>query len=109
MASLSSKELKQFRAMAHQLRPVVIISGKGLSTNVIGEVQRALHDHELIKVKITLKDRSLREEMICEICRKSDAFLVQRIGYIATFYRKNPNADPRKSNLQLGSRLATNL
>jgi RNA-binding protein len=100
MNPLSSKERRQLRALAHTLRPVVTVAGKGLSDSVLQEVDRALADHELIKVKIAVGDRTQRETIIAALCERSGALLVQRIGNIATLIRPNPAADPKKSNLQ---------
>ena len=100
MNPLNSKERRQLRALAHNLRPVVTVAGKGLSDSVLQEVDRALADHELIKVKISVGDRTQRETIIGALCERSGALLVQRIGNIATLMRPNPAADPKKSNLQ---------
>jgi RNA-binding protein len=99
MNTPTSKELRQLRALAHKLRPVVTIAGKGLSDTVLEELDRALNDHELIKVKVAVGDREQRESVIAEACERSNASLVQRIGNIATLLRANPQADPKKSNL----------
>ena len=99
MNTPTSKELRQIRALAHKLRPVVTIAGKGLSDTVLEELDRALNDHELIKVKVAVGDREQRESVIAEVCERSSAVLVQRIGNIATLLRANPQADPKKSNL----------
>ena len=99
MNTPTSKELRQLRALAHKLRPVVTVAGKGLSSTVLDELDRALNDHELIKVKVSVGDREQRELVIAEVCERSSAVLVQRIGNIATLLRANPQADPKKSNL----------
>ena len=99
MTRPTSKELRQLRAQAHSLKPVVTVAGKGLAPSVLEELDRALNDHELIKVKVAVGDRELREAVIGELCAKSNAYLVQRVGNIATVLRANPQADPRKSNL----------
>ena len=99
MNTPTSKELRQLRALAHKLRPVVTVAGKGLSSTVLEELDRALKDHELIKVKVAVGDREQRESVIAEVCERSSAVLVQRIGTIATLLRTNPQADPKKSNL----------
>ena len=54
MTPPSSKELRQLRAQAHSLKPVVTIAGKGLAPSVLEELNRALNDHELIKVKVAV-------------------------------------------------------
>ena len=99
MTPPTSRELRQLRAQAHSLKPVVTLAGKGLTQSVLEELNRALSDHELIKVKIVVGDREQRESAIGELCTQSQAFLVQRVGNIATLLRPNPQADPRKSNL----------
>ena len=99
MNTPTSKELRQLRALAHKLRPVVTIAGKGLSDTVLAELDRALNDHELIKVKVAVGDREQRESVVASVCERSSAVLVQRIGNIATLLRANPQADPKKSNL----------
>ncbi|NCZ63912.1 MAG: YhbY family RNA-binding protein, partial [Cellvibrionales bacterium] len=50
--TLKNSELKQYRAIAHRLNPVVMIGGQGVSDGVLAELDRALKDHELIKLKI---------------------------------------------------------
>ena len=99
MTSPTSKELRQLRAKAHSLKPVVTVAGRGLAPSVLEELDRALNDHELIKVKVAVADREQRESVIEELCTHSEAYLVQRVGNIATLLRPNPQADSRKSNL----------
>ena len=99
MTPPSSNELRQLRAQAHSLKPVVTVAGKGLAPSVLEELDRALNDHELIKVKLAVSDREQRESVIEELCSQSEAYLVQRVGNIATLLRTNPQADPLKSNL----------
>ena len=48
---LSSKEKKRLRAIGHTLNPIVTIAGNGFSDGVKAEIERALKDHELIKLK----------------------------------------------------------
>ena len=99
MTDPSSKEIRQLRAVAHNLNPVVTIAGNGLSENVITELNRALHDHELIKVKVVVGDREQRDSVIAELCETTGARLVQRIGNVAIILRRSLQPDPKKSNL----------
>lgn len=95
----SAAALRQYRAIAHQLNPIVTVAGAGLSDGVVGEVERALADHELIKIKVAVGDRDTRDQLIAKLCNQVGAQLVQRIGNTATLLRRSPEADPRKSNL----------
>lgn len=92
-------ELKQFRALAHQLNPIVTVAGHGLSDPVVAELERALDDHELIKIKLAVGDRAVRDETLSALCEKTGALLIQQIGHTATILRRVAQPDPRKSNL----------
>lgn len=56
------------------------------------EILLALDHHELIKVRVNAGDRETREAMIAEICTESEAALIQRVGHIATLFRRNKEA-----------------
>ena len=48
---LTIERKRQMRAIGHHLKPIVWISERGLSPSLLGELNRALADHELIKIK----------------------------------------------------------
>lgn len=77
---------KQFRAIGHRLNPVLIISN-GLSDNIAAELERALDDHELIKIRINAADREEKKEILDSICATHHAELIQLTGHIALLYR----------------------
>ncbi|HEY7883967.1 MAG TPA: YhbY family RNA-binding protein, partial [Cellvibrionaceae bacterium] len=64
---ISADQKKQFRTRGHTLKPIVTIAGKGLTENVLTELNRALDDHELIKVKLALAEREDRALVIDEL------------------------------------------
>jgi RNA-binding protein len=86
---LSNTQQRFLRGLAHALKPVILIGGKGLTDAVIAELDLALEHHELVKVKVSAEDRDARDEMVAEMVAKSRAHLVQRIGNIATLYRRS--------------------
>ncbi|MGI9274664.1 MAG: ribosome assembly RNA-binding protein YhbY [Endozoicomonas sp.] len=98
--SLSSDRKKHFRSLGHKLKPVVMVAAKGMTEGVVEETQRALHDHELIKVKFAVGDREVKKELIVELCNQTEAELVQTIGNIALIYRENKDAKPGLSNVK---------
>lgn len=77
--------------MAHQLHPLVRVGSSGLTENVLAAVNEALECHELIKVQITASDRDGREQIIAIMLEQCSAELIQRVGHIATLYRRNPD------------------
>jgi len=91
---------RQLRAIGHKLKPLVTIAGKGLTDALVAEVERALDDHELIKVRATVSERALRDALIGELCERTGAQLVQRVGHTALLLRHAATPKPRLSNLQ---------
>ena len=55
-------------------------------------MQRALHDHELIKVKLNIEKKSERAREVKDLSTALNAHLIQLIGKNALLYKKNPNA-----------------
>ncbi|MGY8862971.1 MAG: YhbY family RNA-binding protein [Pseudomonadales bacterium] len=98
--NLAQSQKKQLRSIGHDLHPLVTVAGNGLSENVMAEINRALFDHELIKVKFSVGDREVKSALIADMCKQSGATLVQSVGNVALVYLSNPNADPKKSNLE---------
>ncbi|GAB2720269.1 ribosome assembly RNA-binding protein YhbY [Halomonas garicola] len=96
---MSQAQKKALRSIGHHLKPVVTVSENGISENLIAELDRALRDHELVKVKLALPDREDRALMIEELTADGRAELVQSIGKTALLYRKNPQANPKLSNI----------
>jgi len=89
---------KQYRAIGHKLHPLVIISN-GLSDNITAEINRALNDHELIKIRVIVADKEEKAALISSICTTSGAELIQLAGHIALIYRKARKVKPELSNL----------
>ncbi len=97
--SLTPEQKKQMRTIGHNLNPIVTVAGKGLTENIQLEVDRALEDHELIKVKFVVGDREVKKALIQELCGIVEATLVQEIGNIALIYRRAAEPNPKLSNL----------
>jgi putative YhbY family RNA-binding protein len=87
---LTPAERKLLKARAHHLEPVVLIGGKGLTDEVVNEVDRALAAHELIKVRAPSLDRDAREAAFQSLCDRTAAEPVQHIGKVFVLYRKKP-------------------
>ena len=85
---LTPAERKALKAKAHKLDPVVHVGAKGITEEVIAEIDRALHAHELIKVRAASLDRDAREEAFGRIAEKTGAQAVQHIGKVFVLFRK---------------------
>ncbi|NWN89916.1 ribosome assembly RNA-binding protein YhbY [Marinobacter adhaerens] len=97
--SLSPEQRREYRAIAHNLKPVIIVGDKGLTDNLQEELERALNDHELIKIKVASQDREARQEAVSALCAATGAEVVQSIGKIAVIMRRAKKPNPKLSNL----------
>ena len=88
---LSKKQIKFLRSKCHDLKPVIMLGQKGLTDEVLSELDIALTHHELVKIKLSVDDRELRKQIADEICEKSQAEEVQSIGKTLSIYRVNPD------------------
>jgi len=97
---LNRDTIKRYRSIGHNLNPVVMISENGLSEGVLNELDRALTDHELIKVKVAVADRDARKSTIAQICKQSGAENIQEIGKVALLYRESNKKGIKTSNVR---------
>lgn len=87
--ALNNRQLRYLRGLTHDLNPVVMVGDKGLSENVLGEIENALEHHELIKVRIRA-DRDERRALMDRIAEQFKAEQVHSIGQVACYYRRHP-------------------
>jgi len=90
--SLNSGQKRYLRGLAHSLKPIVMIGNKGISEALLAEFSLALDHHELVKVRLAGEDRDARAAQIEQLARARDVELVQSIGKVACFYRRNADA-----------------
>lgn len=90
MFALTNPQKRHLKALAHSRKPVAIIGASGVTPALLHEILRALDHHELIKIRVNAETREAREALIAAICAKTEAVLVQRIGHVATLFRRNP-------------------
>jgi RNA-binding protein len=88
---LSEKQRRYLRGLAHPLNPVVRLGKDGLTDSVTKEAARALHDHELIKVKALGGDRDARDALFAALAERTGSALVHRIGNVGVLYRPRPD------------------
>ena len=99
MSKKSKQDIKQLRAIGHKLKPVVTVAGTGLSDAVVAEIDRALSQHELIKIKLAVGDKDAKKAVTEELCERSGAEIIQSIGNVVLILRRTAEPDPRFSNL----------
>ncbi len=95
---MNPKLKKKLRAIGHQLKPVVTVAGNGLSDGVVAEINRALDDHELIKIKIA-GDRDDRIDVELALADFEATEIIQAIGGMLLVYRPSREVNPALSNI----------
>jgi RNA-binding protein len=87
---LPTSEIKDLRADAHHLSPVVQIGNDGLSAAVLKEVDAALNSHGLIKVRAFSDERETRVGWLQTMADELNAAPVQHIGKLLILWRPIP-------------------
>lgn len=95
MEPLKGSQKKYLRGAAHRLKPLVLIGARGVTEQLLGSVDLALKDHELIKVKFG-DFKEAKKEISAEIAASTKSELVGIIGNIAILYRPHPNPEKEK-------------
>ncbi len=96
--TLTGKQRKQLRGLAHDLDPVVQVGKEGVTDAVLAQVDRALEAHELIKIRF-LGGRAEMDEGIGAIARGTGAEAAGSVGHVAILFR--PRADPEKRRIRI--------
>lgn len=96
---LDNATIKRLKGIGHELKPVVMIGNNGITPAIIEEIDRALTDHELIKVKLPAGSKHDRDLVSTELATTAKADVIHTIGRMALLLRQNPNANPKLSNL----------
>jgi len=86
---LTDAQKKHLRRLGHDRKSIVLVGKGGLGAALISELDQALTDHELVKIRARVGDREERDSMLAELALATRAELVQHIGHVALFYRAN--------------------
>jgi RNA-binding protein len=96
--TITPEQRKSLKADAHNLSPVVMIGGGGLTTAVIKEAKHAIGHHGLIKVRVFGDDREARIAIYKELCDKLNAAPVQHIGKLLVLWKPKDAVEDAFSN-----------
>ncbi len=86
---LTSKKRAELKAQAHNINPIAQIGKFGVTPEALSHIDKALADHQLIKVKF-IGFKETRRELSNVIAGTTSSILVDVIGNIAILYRKKP-------------------
>ncbi len=90
-STLSNPEIRQLKAAAQRLEPVVRVGKAGLTAAVIAGIEDALRTQELIKIRFD-RDRDERDVLAGQVAQVTGAALIWQVGKVAVFYRRKPEA-----------------
>lgn len=88
---LKGAQRRQLRGLAHSLKPIVQIGQQGVTDMVVSQLETALYDHELVKVKVLNTFDGPIEDAAIELTKGTNSACVQQIGHILLFYKANPD------------------
>lgn len=89
LETITSRQRKQLKALAHHLEPVVRVGKARVSEAVLSELRKTLEAHELIKVRIESDEGTERKTIAKSLASASESVLVSTVGKIAILYRRN--------------------
>ena len=95
---LTGKQRKHLRGLAHSLKPLVHVGAKGLTPEVLRQLDEALEHHELIKVKF-LDFKDSKQELTSEIESELGCASAGIIGHHVILYRPSSDAEKRLIHL----------
>lgn len=86
---ISNRELRDLKARAQLLKPVIFIGKEGLSDALIKSLDQALTLHGLVKVKFA-DFKEEKKELTPVMAEKVSARVVMRVGNVAVLFRRKP-------------------
>ncbi len=94
--ALTGKQRRKLRALGHHLEVVVQVGAAGVTDGVLAAVEQALHDHELIKVKVAEGPED-RHDAAAHLAGETSSEVAQVLGRTVLLFRKRKE----KSKIQL--------
>lgn len=85
----NKETILSLKQLSHHLDPLILLGNKGLTDAVHKEIELALYSHELIKIKLSSKEKAEKQAITDAICKAHDATLIAQIGHVITIYKKS--------------------
>ena len=99
---LTGRQRQFLRGLGHHLDPVVQIGKEGITDGLLAALERALDQHELIKLRIGEHAPGERPDLAAAIAQRTGSGLVQLLGRTCLIYRRRPDsAHDKRPHLSL--------
>ncbi len=92
--TLTGKQRRHLRALGHHLSPVIHLGKEGLTGALIAACDKALEDHELVKVKLLESVGDDRDTVGAALAEAVSAALAQALGRTLLLFRARAS-DPK--------------
>ena len=90
---LDNPTIRKFKAATQLLEPMLKVGKAGLSDGFIKEVELALTQKELVKIKFAeFKDQ--KKELAPQLAERTQSHLIMRVGNVMVLHRPRPSAEP---------------
>jgi RNA-binding protein len=87
---LSGRQRRFLRGRANPLRTQIQVGEGGLTEGLLSALDRALDDHELVKVR--LRQPEDKKAMAADLAARCDAALCGVVGHTVILYRPDPTS-----------------
>jgi len=94
---LSNAEKRDLKARAQRLEPMLKVGHAGVSDAFVRSLDRALLEHELVKIKFTdFKDQ--KKELAPQIAEKTESTIIAQVGNVAVYFRRKSSSGGAEEN-----------
>src|SRR5699024_7442748 len=87
--SITTSERNEYRALAHHLKPVVLIGDQGVTEAVLKEIDTHLQAHQQMKIRMSEVEHIVRQVYLQEICTALEAQPIHHLGKTLTLYKRH--------------------
>lgn len=91
---MNGKQRKYLRGLAHDMKPLVQIGHRGITEAVARQIDAALTEHELIKVRLAAESPLDRKQAATQLAERVQCDVAGSIGRVLILFRADPD-DPR--------------
>lgn len=87
---MTIEQIKEFKAKAKALEPMVRIGKNGLTESVVNQVALLLNKRKLVKVKFlkSFLENNERKSSAAELARLTGSELIEQVGFVVVLYKR---------------------
>lgn len=89
-SQLSASQRRHLSSLGHHLQPLVTVGKDGVTEGVILALTQALHDHELVKVKVGKSSSDDRHDVPEQLASRAKAQFVSMVGKTMLIFKAHP-------------------